>query len=87
MSLSDPVQSADELLHPDRYQKKVEIARAEGDLSEAMKWMVKWSEAANEYAEHGGYETLEGAIQCVLCDETSETPEGHERHMGEVHGY
>ena len=31
-------------------------------------------------------ESVTEGLQCVLCDETSETPEAHERHMGEVHG-
>lgn len=25
-------------------------------------------------------------VDCVLCDNSSETPEEHERHMKEVHG-
>lgn len=27
----------------------------------------------------------EDGVECVLCDETSETPEDHNRHMEEVH--
>lgn len=26
-----------------------------------------------------------GGVKCVLCDETSESPEEHEQHMAEVH--